>query len=605
MEGIRRYITGQGVAAHIVLAAAGMVMLGWYLHWPRVLQVYPAWAPMQFNTALGFLLVALAMLLESRPQTRRAIGTVLVLLGGTTLGQYLFGFNVGLDELFVQDFVQTRTSHPGRMGPNTALCFLLLGVSFLPGLHSHWRPYVAAPATSLVLGIALFALVGYATSMNFAYGWRELTSMAIHTASLFLLASAALLFRQYLQWRQIPKAFTRWQTAAAIPLVIFLMLAIKLPHIRAQEVAQLQTANADAELLGNRLEARLLRSGAQVPLSVRMIAELNQEALYFTGLKRYQYTLRENGNIVSTTYRGDRAPLAEYTVQGTHGQLTLQLYTTSALNQRFAKYFYFSLLVAFLFSGLAVWLLLLNQKRQDALLQLEATNEQLRKANTDVEQFAYIASHDLKSPLIGIKNLSEWLIEDYFDKLDQEGQTNLNLIRNRCDRMTMLLDDLLLYSRADTRPLEPSNFNVTELARDLCQLHDCANFTEILGEEIILCSDRRALDIVLRNVIANAIKHNPHTDKRIRIEITENNQGATITVDDNGPGVEPTYYETIFQPFKTLKPRDQVEGSGMGLAITAKAIKRLHGEITVDKSDLGGLKVTLEVPSMKEQCHEQ
>lgn len=605
MELRRRYIAGQGLAAQLVLAAACLVILGWYFHWPRVLQVNPAWAPMQFNTALGFLLVALTMLSEHHPLFRRVLGTLLLLLGGTTLGQYLFGFNLGIDELFVRDYVQTRTSHPGRMGPNTAVCFLLLGLSFLPGMRSPWRPYIAAPATSLVLGIALFALVGYATNMHFAYGWRQLTSMAIHTAGLFLLASSMLLFRQYLQWRNMPKAYARWQTATAIPLVICLVLAIKLPHIRAQEIAQLATATADAELLANRLTSRLLRSGAQAPLSARMIAELEQEARYFTELKNYQYSLRASGNILSTTYQGDWAPLSEYTVQGTDGQLTVQLYTTSTLNQRFAKYFYFSLLVAFLFSGLSVWLLLLYQKRQDALLQLESTNEQLRKANTDVEQFAYIASHDLKSPLVGIKNLSEWLIEDYFDTLDQEGKTHLNLIRSRCDRMTLLLDDLLLYSRAGTRPLEPSRFSLTELVRDVCQLHDCLSFTEIVGEDTTLCTDKRALDIVLRNVIVNAIKHNPRADKRIRIHIIGTGVGATITVEDNGPGVAPAYYETIFQPFKTLKPRDQVEGSGMGLAITAKAIKRLHGEVSVDKSDLSGLKVTLTIPSMKEQCHDQ
>ncbi|AFV00275.2 ATP-binding protein [Simiduia agarivorans] len=825
------------MAAQLVLAAACLVMLGWYFHWPRVLQVNPAWAPMQFNTALGFLLIAVGMLLESRPLLRRAAGALLILMGSATLWQYAFATDLGIDELFMQHYLQTRTSHPGRMAPNTAAGFVLMGIAFLPGALSRWQRLLAAPAASLTLGLAALALAGYATNMTFAYGWRAMTSMAVHTAALFLLTSTALLTTQYRHSKKRPETLIQWQTATIIPAVVFVLLALQLPHIRGQELLQLDAAQADAELLTNRLETRMKLYGLRLPLDPDGSRLLADEIRFFTDKKNYHFNLLQDGVPLAGNYTGHWTALAEHPVyQDTH-QLTVQLFNTEEHNNLFIGNFYFSLVVSGFIAALCVWLLRLNHTRMqaqamleashnrlnvmfetsqhglalldpalniqkknpaldaisqapaatnlhdlihpaldslqlDTLLQepqftlatrlagtsveitvsqlglggerlltckdlsmreqaekasekdslieqtlnatgsylclcdeageifisnkpfdravgtdvadagirivdyiqpehrasfntqfrqalditgeplsldcqlridgrwiwcscritgnatnnsqqklvtvnfqsieekralidqLESTIEQLSKANADVEQFAYIASHDLKSPLVGIKNLSEWLIEDYHDKLDEDGQNNLNLIRKRCDRMTLLLDDLLLYSRAGTRPLEPTSFSVNELARDLCQLHDCAEFTHITGDDVTLYSDRRALDIVLRNVISNAIKHNPRTDKQIRIHI-QTGDFCTIEVEDNGPGVEPAYYDTIFQPFKTLKPRDQVEGSGMGLAITAKAIKRLHGRVSVNKSDLGGLKITLDVPPMTEQQHEQ
>jgi signal transduction histidine kinase/CheY-like chemotaxis protein len=182
-------------------ATAGLgllVIFGWLVGNRTLIQVMPTFVPMQFNTALGFVLSggALLLLAVGRQQGATIAGGLAFALGTLTLFQYATGVNLGIDELFMKHDITTKTSNPGRMAPNSAVCFALVGLaSAVRG--SPWtkvRPSLmrVVPA-SIAFGLAVVALSGYVTGLETAYGWGNLTRMAVHTSVGFLLVANGLL----------------------------------------------------------------------------------------------------------------------------------------------------------------------------------------------------------------------------------------------------------------------------------------------------------------------------------------------------------------------------------------------------------------------------
>jgi PAS domain S-box-containing protein len=220
--------------------------------------------------------------------------------------------------------------------------------------------------------------------------------------------------------------------------------------------------------------------------------------------------------------------------------------------------------------------------------QFIETNRELREANADLEQFAYSASHDLKSPLRVIANASKWLEEDLRPHLTPETREHIDLLRGRVVRMDKLLDDLLAYARIGRTPdkWKLQTIMGDALLNDVLALLPCEGFQVIISPafaQIRLC--RMPLSQVLMNLIDNAIKH--HGGKTGRIEITVEDRGARyeFAVKDDGPGIAPEFHERIFKLFQTLKPKDQVEGAGMGLALVRKWVELFGGTIRVDSTD--------------------
>ena len=193
-------------AARTVALLAGMatallglvVMLGWHWHAPSVIQIRPSLVPMQYNTALGFLLAGLGLLAGQRQHWRLAMaaGLAVALIGLLTLLTHVFPLNLGLDELFMQHYITVATSKPGRMAPNTALCFSLSGSALLWGagvqrLPLRWHGLCLLAA--LTIGLSAAALMGYLMGVPTAYGWGNLTRMALHTALGFVVLGSGLI----------------------------------------------------------------------------------------------------------------------------------------------------------------------------------------------------------------------------------------------------------------------------------------------------------------------------------------------------------------------------------------------------------------------------
>ncbi len=232
-----------------------------------------------------------------------------------------------------------------------------------------------------------------------------------------------------------------------------------------------------------------------------------------------------------------------------------------------------------------------------ALLQLSTTLEQrvqertreLERSNQDLDQFAYVASHDLKAPLCGIRMLADWVQEDAGEFLPQQSQRHLHNLQSRVDRLDQLLEDLLAYSRVGRKNYQLKRVDVSLLLQEAIELLAPPPGFQIITEtEMPVFVTRQApLELIFRNLIGNAIKHHhkPHTG-HVWIWAREVNEFIEFRVTDDGPGIEPIYHERIFQMFQTLQPRDVVEGSGIGLAIVKRAVEHQKGSIQIE-SNLG------------------
>jgi PAS domain S-box-containing protein len=236
-----------------------------------------------------------------------------------------------------------------------------------------------------------------------------------------------------------------------------------------------------------------------------------------------------------------------------------------------------------------------ERKRQEA--ELKALNEtlelrvaertaELERSNRELDQFAYVASHDLKAPLRAIAQLASWAIEDATGQVPPAAQEHLGKLQSRVRRMSMLLDDLLTYSRAGRLHHAPEPVDIAALVHDVVEtLAPPPGFQVVIEDKMPLINTERVpLEMVLRNLIGNAIKHHHRADGQVVVGVRSEPDRLTFTVVDNGPGIDPQYHARIFDLFQTLQPRDRVEGSGMGLAIVKRIIENRGGTIQVEST---------------------
>lgn len=214
-------------------------------------------------------------------------------------------------------------------------------------------------------------------------------------------------------------------------------------------------------------------------------------------------------------------------------------------------------------------------------LELEAKQAELMRSNKDLEQFAYVASHDLKAPLRAIELLVQWIAEG-LDGYDVNNvQENLGLLGKRTQRLNRLLDDLLAYSRAGRKVGAHRATDTHALVLDVAQLVNPPPTISISveGKLPTFATHPAPLEQVFRNLISNAIKHHPGPEGRVVVSCEEQGNHYVFAVEDDGEGIPKEYTDRVFEMFQTLKSRDQVEGSGMGLAIVNRIVQWQGGRV--------------------------
>ena len=246
----------------------------------------------------------------------------------------------------------------------------------------------------------------------------------------------------------------------------------------------------------------------------------------------------------------------------------------------------------------------LKQKEFFAIKQ----TEKLIQVNKELEEFSYIASHDLKEPLRKIAAYGSLLLEEYSDKLDEEGQRYIEIMSRGTLRMDNLLTNLLAYSRVDTRGKEfrliELNSMISDIISDLEIIINESNAHIIVEKLPRIMGDEIQITQVFQNLIANSIKFRK-VDERLVINISciqDNFKKSIIEVRDNGIGFDLKYKEEVFKPFKKLHSVSEYSGTGIGLAICKKIVKRHHGYINVVSTE--GLGTSFTIAFNKERDYE-
>lgn len=232
-----------------------------------------------------------------------------------------------------------------------------------------------------------------------------------------------------------------------------------------------------------------------------------------------------------------------------------------------------------------------QNRRQQELLEeseklaseLAAKADELAATNADLDSFAYVASHDLKSPLRAIRQLATWIDEDSGYLLPKESLRHFCTLKSRVQRMELLLDDLLDFSRVGRNLAGPEVVDVDKVLNEIVQLTDNPRGVVIRWKESMptFRTIRVPFEQVLLNLIGNAIKHNDKgSEGLIEIHCQASESGYRFSVSDNGPGIDVQHHLRVFQMYQRVGD-PTVEGSGMGLAIVKKQVERIGGKISL------------------------
>lgn len=244
---------------------------------------------------------------------------------------------------------------------------------------------------------------------------------------------------------------------------------------------------------------------------------------------------------------------------------------------------------------------LLEQEVQRRTVELSASNLSLLEANAELEEFAYISSHDLREPIRNIVSFSS-LIKRKADNLSPEELNDfISLIQFNGNQMTQLVNDIYEFTKIKKTNLEIKSISFSSLVNDALR----SLTPEIKAKQAVINTDIQAGDILthsnmlvlaLRNIIENGITYNKSDIPEINISAIEDDLEYTISVKDNGIGIESKYHRRIFEMFKRLHNREEFTGSGLGLPITKKIIARLNGTIEVNSEEGSGSTFIIHIP---------
>ena len=222
--------------------------------------------------------------------------------------------------------------------------------------------------------------------------------------------------------------------------------------------------------------------------------------------------------------------------------------------------------------------------------QKEALIDKIRKNNDDLKNYARVVSHDLKTPIRGIKNICEWLDEDKRTQLDAEGQEYLDLMKRKVAQIEQLIEGILEYSKAGIENSHIEKIDVKKLVEDTLNLIEIPQKFDIQVSEKLpnIFAEKIKMKQVFQNLITNAVKYNNKEEGTINISSSEDEKFWYFSVADNGIGIEQQYFNKIFEVFQTLHQKDKFESTGIGLSIVKKIIDQHKGFISVESQlDIG------------------
>ena len=239
-----------------------------------------------------------------------------------------------------------------------------------------------------------------------------------------------------------------------------------------------------------------------------------------------------------------------------------------------------------------------SDKHKDALIQ------HLKNSNSDLEKFACMMSHDLKTPIRGLVTLTDWITTDYTDKLDEEVTEKLELLRKRASGIVDRVDGMLRYCRLDGGKKESVEVDLMKQVSMVIDMLDVPNHIEIAIESQlpVLRALPTQIDQIFQNLLSNAIKFMDKPRGRISIRCTEEDSFWKFELSDNGPGIEEEHFDKIFEMFQTLTAGEESEEStGIGLALVKKSVEVHGGTLWVESVSGQGSTFIFTLPKEREK----
>jgi signal transduction histidine kinase len=234
---------------------------------------------------------------------------------------------------------------------------------------------------------------------------------------------------------------------------------------------------------------------------------------------------------------------------------------------------------------------------------IEKSNLDLANAYTELEAFAYSVSHDLRAPLRNIDGFSKILLDEYSEKLDDRAKHYLKRVRNGTERMSLLIDDMLAFSRVGRAELQFKRIDCADLIKPILEYYipeiEKRKATVILQKLPEINCDPVLMQSTFANLISNAFKYSRNAEKP-EIVIGYDRDREAIFVKDNGVGFEIRYHDKVFQVFQRLHLPEEYEGTGIGLAIVKKIVERHHGRIWAEAEPGKGAAFYIDLPIFTE-----
>jgi PAS domain S-box-containing protein len=624
-------VTAQSIGG-ICIGIAGAVLVAWILRPMALVQVIPTLFAMQFNTTLCFIATGLAFHLAvanaRRPGLATALSAATACVALISLLENIFDLDLGIDRLLHEPFVTIGIDSPGRMAPNTAICFALVSAAIMLTTVLGRNSLARVTCGLIVFVIAGSALLGYAIGVESSHNWRPLAQMSPQTAFCFSLLAGGLIFIGARE-RGYPRSTIAATLGAVTYLLLVLLAYMEMTHQDAKlaELLQASGANPRSTLLGIVLLSGVLYAGMIVygfrssqmysDVAARLReSEKRLAAIIETAVDGF-ITIDSHGKVLAVNpacekifgYRADEIlqqnvnMLMPAPYHAAHDQY-LENYTTTGRakiigigrevegRRKDGSTFPLDLSVAkveldeqVIYSGIVRDISERKKYEKDIL-----------EANAELEEFSYRTSHDLRSPIassLGLLGIAR-------DMIDTGETEDLKPVLGRVETSFRRLDHLIqnIISLTRTKAMEeaespiPIARTVRETLERLRYMENAERLRIDITIDDTLTTMRRAsrFQIIIDNLLSNAIKYQDPVEARpeIRIEATMNGGNLVLSVADNGLGIEPGKEHLLFQMFKRLHPQHSF-GSGLGLYILKKSVDQLGGTVAYHRLHAGSL----------------
>ncbi len=632
-----------------VAALGGLVVAGWLTVAVALIQVLPGFPPMQYNTALGFMICGAALLAAALDLRRPTalLGSLSGTIGLATLVQHLFHTDLGIDQLLVETYILTGVPDPGRMGPNSALCLTLIGAGLVglarrAGSRQHVWP---AMLGAIVIAVGTAALVGYAAGLPGAYGWSGHNPMAVHSAIGFtllgggiaglawntachetgeapawlpILAAVVVLTVTTCMWyalktgggEEIARHSAAPAGAATLPKVtlatgvltaILLAWSIREGQISRRRALSLETAN---RALNDEIQTRIeMEAGIQ---QLAAIVESTDDAILTTTLDGTIATWNPGAERLYgyTSYEAVGKPVSM--LHG-HTHDGGDLFRRIANDERVTR--------------LETVNLTKDGRRIDVSLTVSPIKDQtgaIVSASTiarDItdrklldrmkDDFVGTVSHELRTPLTAIRGFIELVADGEAGPVTDTQREFLQIAGRNSDKLGVLINDLIDMNLIESRRLDirrgPLDLaavlsDVTSTFRTMAQSKGLT-FKEDVQQLPRISGDGRRLVQVFSNLVSNAIKYTPRG--QVGISAAPSQGGVEVVIHDSGIGLSPEELAQLFTRFFRGRSPVVTEagGTGLGLVIAKAIIERHEGSIRVESQVGKGTRFLVSLPA--------